>query len=118
MPEIFLQMELTNLVESLFILPLVVFLAIIRRVPIDGRLGVGFGLVHDLVKECMGVELEDCDVRVLEAEIACEGGEADVPVGDGAGRDRVAPFAGEGHAVKRGDVEDEEVAGAGYIELL
>ena len=33
-------------------------------------------------------------------------------------RDRVAPFTGEGHAVQRWDVEDEEVAGAGVVELL
>lgn len=117
-PEIFLQMKLTDLVESLLVFPVVVLLAIVRRVLIDSRLRVGFGIVHDLVEECMGVELEDCDVRVLEAEVASEGGEADVPVGDGAWRDGVAPFAGEGHAVERGDVEDEEVAGAGYIELL
>ena len=118
MPEIFLQMKLTNLIESHFILPLVVLFAIVRRVLIDGRLGIGFGIVYDLVKERMGVKFEDCDVRVLEAEVACEGGETDVPVGDGALRDRMAPFAREGHAVERGDVEDKEVAGAGYIELL
>ena len=106
MPEIFLQTKLTGLIKSLFILPVVVLLAIIRRVLIDTRLGVRFGIVYDFVEECMGVELEDCDVRVLEAEVVCEGGEADVPVGDSAWGDRVAPFAGEGHAVERGYVED------------
>lgn len=111
-------MNLTRLIECILLTFVLILLAVVLRILVDGRLGVGFGIVHDLVEESVGVELEDCDVGVLEAEVVGEGGEAHVPVGDGARRDGVAPFAGEGHAVERGDVEDEEVAGAGGIELL
>ena len=79
---------------------------------------MGCGVVDDLVEEGVGVELEDGGVGVFEAEVGREGGEAGVPVGDGAGGHGVAPFAGEGQAVERRDVEEEEVAGAGGVELF
>ena len=81
-------------------------------------MGIGFGVVDDLIEEGVGVELEDGGVGVFAGEVGREGGEAGVPVGEGAGRDGVAPFAGEGQAVERGDVEEEEVAGAGGVELF
>ena len=40
-----------------------------------------------------------------------------VPEADGGGGDGVAPLVGEGHAVQGRDVEEEEVAGAGGVEL-
>lgn len=118
MPEVFLERVLTALVESILLPLLLVLTTSIHCVLIDGRLGVGFGIVHDRVEESVGVELEDRGVRVLEAEVGREGSEAGVPVGDGARRDRVAPLAGEGHAVERGDIEDEKVTGAVGVELL
>lgn len=79
MPEIFLQRKLTVLIESSLIPLLPILTANIQRVLIDRRLGVGFRVVHDLVDESVGVELEDCDVRVLEAEVGRECSETDVP---------------------------------------
>ena len=111
-------MNLTHLLESILLTRLLILRAIIRRVLIKAGLGIGFGVVDDLIEEGVGVELEDGGVGVFEGEVGREGGEAGVPVGDGAGRDGVAPFAGEGQAVERGDVEEEEVAGAGGVELL
>ncbi len=117
MPEILLQVNIADFIESVYLARVLVLLAIVRRVFVEARLGVGFGVVDDLGEEGVGVELEDGGVGVVEGEVGREGGEAGVPVGDGAGRDGVAPFAGEGHAVERGDVEEEEVAGAGGVEL-
>lgn len=66
----------------------------------------------------MGVEVEDCGVGVGKREGGGEGMEAGVPGCDGGGGDGVAPLVGEGEAVEGGDVEEEEVAGAGCVELL
>ncbi len=118
MPEILLQLKTADIIESAHHARVPILLAIIRRVPVEARLGVGFGVVDDLGEEGVGVELEDGGVEVVAGEVGREGGEAGVPVCDGAGRDGVAPFAGEGHAVERGDVEEEEVAGAGGVELF
>lgn len=66
----------------------------------------------------MGAVLEDCGVRVEAGEVGGEGGEVGVPEGGGRGGDGVAPFVGEGEEVQGGDVEEEEVAGAGEVELV
>ena len=116
-PEILLQLYPAHLVEIVLLARRLVLLAIVRRVFVNRCLRVGFGVVEDVVEEGVDVELEDGGVGVRTGEVGCEKGEARVPVGDGAGRDRVAPFAGEGHAVEGWDVEDEEVAGAGDVEL-
>ena len=117
-PEILLQRNLTHLDQIGLLVRFVILFAVVLRPLIDLGLIVGFGVVHDLVEEGVGVELEDRGVPVVVGEVGGEVGEAGVPVGDGAGGDGVAPFAGEGHAVERGDVEEEEVAGAGGVELF
>ena len=118
MPEILLQLNPTDVIEIILVTRRFILLAIIRRVFIPTGLGIGFRVVDDLVEKGVGVEEEDGGVGVVEGEFGREGGEAGVPGGDGARGDGVAPFAGEGHAVERGDVEEEEVAGAGDVELL
>ena len=116
-PEIIFQLHATNLVEIILLARRLVLLAVVRRVLIDRRLLVGFRIVDDFGEEGVRVELKDCHVRVYVRQAGGEVGEARVPVRDGAGRDWVAPFAREGHQVQGRDVEDEEVAGAGEIEL-
>ena len=116
-PEILLQLHATNLVEIILLARRLVLLAVVRRVLINRRLRVGFGILDDFGEKGVRVELEDCHVRVCVRQVGGEVGEAHVPVRDGAGRDRVAPFAREGHQVQGRDVENEEVAGAGEIEL-
>ena len=116
-PEIIFQLHATNLVEIFLLACRLVLLAVVRRVLIDRRLRVGFGVVDDFGEEGMRVELEDCRGWVCVRQVGGEVGEARVPVRDGAGRDGVAPFAREGHEIQGRDVEDEEVAGAGGVEL-
>ncbi len=118
MPEILLQVNIADYIESVHRARVLILLAVIRRVFVETRLGVRFGVIDDLGEEGVGVELEYGGVGVGAGEVGRERGEAGVPVCDGAGRDGVAPFAGEGHAVERGDVEEEEVAGAGGVELF
>ena len=118
MPEIPFQLNPTDVIEIILLTRRLILLAIIRRVFIQTRFGIGFRVVDDLIEEGVGVEEEDGGVGVAEGEVGREGGEAGVPGGDGARGHGVAPFAGEGHAVERGDVEEEEVAGAGGVELL
>ena len=117
-PEILPKRNLTRIIEVALLARGFVLLALIRRVPIGARLGIGGGVIDDGVEEGVGVEVEDGGVGVAAGEVGREGSQAGVPVGDGAGGDGVAPFAGEGHAVERGDVEDEEVAGAGSVKLF
>lgn len=118
MPKILFQLHPTRFVEIMLLPRLLVLLAVVHRVVVDRCLRVGFGVVDDGVEEGVRVEVEDGDVGVAEGEAGGEGGEARVPGRDRAGRDGVAPFAGEGHAIKGRDVEDEEVARAGLVELL
>ena len=94
-----------------------ILLAVVPRLPVDRRLRVGFGVVDDVVEEGVGVKVEHRRVRVVEAEVRGDEGEPCVPVRDGEGWDGVFPFAREGHAVQGRDVEDEEVARAGVVEL-
>ena len=117
-PKIPLHADPAHLLPIVLVARLVVLLAVIRRAEIALRLRVRRGVVHDCGEEGVGVEAEERRVGVALGEGGGEGGEGGVPVGDGAGGDRVAPFAGEGHAVERGDGEEEEVAGAGGVELF
>ena len=98
-PEILLQLDPTLLVEIILCGRIFVLGAILRRVFVNGRLGVGFRVVHHLAEEGVRIEMEDGGVGVLVRQGGGEGEEARVPVCDGEGGDRVAPLAGEGHAV-------------------
>lgn len=116
-PEVLPQLHLTHFLVIVLFTRLLVLLAVVLCVFIHLCLRIGYGVIDDLAEEGVGVELEDGGVGVFEGEVGGEGGEACVPFGNGAGRDGVAPFAGERHSVEGWDVEDEEVASAGHVEL-
>ena len=116
-PEILLQRYPANLVEIVLFTKRSVLLAVFRRVLIDGCLRVCVGVIDDVVEEAVSVEVEHRRVRVVEAELRDEQGEAGVPFRDGEVKESLVPFVREGHAVQGRDVEDEKVAGAGGIEL-
>lgn len=116
-PEILLQFHLTHLNHVVLFARRLVLLAVVSRIFVNGCLRVGFRVGDDVGEEGVRVEVEDCCVRVLVCQVGGKGGEARVPVRDGARGHRVAPFPGEGHDVEGRDVEDQEVAGAGLVEL-
>lgn len=82
------------------------------------------GVIEDLCEEGMCVEEEDFGVGVSGAQMVCEGSEADVEGRDEGGRGGVGEGqegnhgGHEGGAVDWGDVEEEESASAGVVELV
>ena len=116
-PKILLQLDTTLLAEVVLRGGLFVFAAMLRRIFVNGRLGVGSRVVHHFAEQGVRVEMEDGGVGMLAGQVGGQGEKALVPIRDGERRDGMAPLAGEGHAVQGRDVEDEEVAGAGDVKL-
>ena len=79
-PEILLQLDTALLAEIILRGRIFIFGAILRRVLVNGRLGVGSRVVHHLAEEGVRVEMEDGGVGMLVGQVGGEGEEALVPV--------------------------------------
>lgn len=72
MPEVLLQPDTALFVEIILLAQVFVLAAIVRRVLVKGRFGVGFRVIHHFVEEGVRVEVEKCDVWVCKGEVVRE----------------------------------------------
>ena len=79
-PEILLQFDTTLRVEIILRGRVSIVAAILRRVLVNGCLGVGFRVVHHLAEQGVRVEMEHGRVWMLVGQVGGEGEEALVPV--------------------------------------
>ena len=79
-PEILLQLDTTLLAEVVLRGGIFVFAAILRRVFVNGRLGVGSRVVHHFAEQGVRVEMEDGGVGMLAGQVGGQGEKALVPV--------------------------------------
>ena len=117
-PKILLIPNAALLTKSSLLLNCRMLRAMSRRIQIPFRLLECFRMINDFVEERIRVEEEDGRVVAICCKVLLEGGEAVVLGCDGTGMVEVFGASDVGGSLDWGDVEEEEVSGAGVIELV